>query len=130
MATFDAVIFTQGDLKTRIKWNEFCRAHTKPGTDDRGYAIKKPAPIAFISCFTAGASGSVFTDFGPGFIMRDSDGAEPFVKIIVSMEQKVEAKSEGGVDTLSHYTLVRYLTPVGQVGAGGCFPLWNFSHAL
>jgi len=112
--TFDAVVFTRGDKKTLIKWNEFCRSHTKPHVDDHGYASTRPAPIAFISSFTAGICGSVFTDFGPNFTVRDKDGVEPFQKIVVGMEIHEEHAVQNGAEVSTLYTLVRYLTPVGQ----------------
>ena len=54
-----------------IRWNAFCR--------------NRPSPIAFIYCLTGGAVGSMFVDFGPGFVMRDRDGRNPLVKIITDV---------------------------------------------
>ncbi len=114
MQQFDAVVYTRGPKHDRIRWNEFCRSHTKKLVDEHGYAATQPAPIAFISSYTAGAAGAVFSDFGPGFVVRDPDGVEPFQKIVVSMELKEERAVVDGVETATPYTLVRYLTPVGQ----------------
>eukprot|EP00048_Salpingoeca_helianthica_P014002 m.213019 g.213019 ORF g.213019 m.213019 type:complete len:1298 (-) comp15572_c0_seq2:162-4055(-) len=114
---FDAVVFTRGPKAERIRWNEYCRAHSKTVVDDHGYAASRPAPIAFVSCFTAGAAGAVFSDFGPGFVVRDRDGVEPFQKIVIGMELREDRRVVNGVETVTPYTLVRFLTPVG--GAAG-----------
>lgn len=62
------VVFTQGTLAEMTKWNAFCRS--------------QPTPISFMYCIVAGASGSVFVDHGPGFMVRDADGRNPLIKII------------------------------------------------
>jgi len=114
VGSFDVVVFTCGDNPTLVRWNEFCRSRTKSSTDERGFPVERPAPIAFISCLTAGACGSVFSDFGPGFIVRDKSGRDPFVKIVTSLKPMVEYREVDGAEVASHYTLVHYLTPVGQ----------------
>jgi len=82
----DFVVFTKGSLEDLCKWDQFCRGNG----------------IAFLSCFTGGAVGSVFVDHGDTFVINDPDGQNPMVKIIESIEDKGD------------YALVRYITPDGQ----------------
>lgn len=59
--------------------------------------------------------GSVFVDHGPGFVVRDSDGKEPLVKIITEIECLSETVAlPDGSEATHFYTLLRYLTPDGQ----------------
>ena len=64
--------------------------------------------IAFLSCYTGGTFGSVFVDHGDNHTITDSDGQNPMVKIIDSIEDKGD------------YCLIRYITPDGQ--APGSLP--------
>eukprot|EP00040_Diaphanoeca_grandis_P030633 m.181503 g.181503 ORF g.181503 m.181503 type:complete len:1254 (+) comp32069_c2_seq1:380-4141(+) len=90
VAAHNFVVFTQGTQEEMIRWNKFCRSQT--------------TPIAFMYCITAGASGSVFVDHGPGFLVRDADGKIPMLKMV----DKVETSEDGEA------TLIRYITPDGQ----------------
>jgi len=76
-----------------VRWNAFCRS--------------RPQPIAFMYCLTGGASGSVFVDHGPGFLVRDKDGKNPLIKLVDRVQEAVDAD---GVP----YTQFRYITPDGQ----------------
>ena len=55
------VVCTSATLKQANEYDAFCRA-------------QKP-PIPFIYAKTAGVFGQVFCDFGPDFVIFDTDGA-------------------------------------------------------
>ncbi|GER34712.1 ubiquitin-activating enzyme 1 [Striga asiatica] len=71
LSDFQAVVFTDIDLKRAIEFNEFCHNHQPP--------------IAFIKTEVRGLFGSVFCDFGPEFTVFDVDGEEPHTGIIASI---------------------------------------------
>eukprot|EP00056_Hartaetosiga_gracilis_P012248 m.194705 g.194705 ORF g.194705 m.194705 type:complete len:1260 (-) comp13661_c0_seq1:157-3936(-) len=114
---FDVVVVCD---KTATKeklnhWNEVCRTRTKVILNKKGDAAIVPQPSSFIYCFSGGLFGSVFVDHGDNFVVRDRDGKEPLVKIITSMERKVETiKDDNGNELEHHYTLVKFITPDGQ----------------
>ena len=87
---YSAVVFTRGTQADAIRWNEFCRSRN----------------IYFSACFQGGAIGSVFVDCGPSHIVKDTDGREPLVKIVDSIETRA---TEDG----KPYYLVRYTNPEG-----------------
>jgi len=71
----DVVVFTEGSRDELRRFNEACRSRTVEKTVD-GETQKVSAPAAFISVVTMGAYGSVFSDFGPHFTIRDKTGEE------------------------------------------------------
>ena len=108
VAAHDAVVVTEGlGIAELIRWNNFCRGHTKPGVDGRGQPTTVPAPILFVWAFSGGAMGSVFVDHGPNFVLRDPNGKEPMIKLVTDITQHVD-------DDGHPYALVRYQTPDGQ----------------
>jgi|EP01046_Picozoa_sp_COSAG06_P005956 ubiquitin-activating enzyme E1 len=93
VAEYSAVVFTKGTQAEAVKWNEFCRS--------------QPVPIYFLSCFTGGATTSIFVDCGPKHTIKDRDGRNAIQKIVQSFESK---EDENG----KPYYLIRYITPEGQ----------------
>ncbi|XP_071737960.1 ubiquitin-activating enzyme E1 1-like isoform X2 [Rutidosis leptorrhynchoides] len=71
LSNYQAVVFTNIDLKTAIEFNDYCHNH-------------KPA-IAFIKTEVRGLFGNIFCDFGPDFTVTDVDGEEPHSGIISSI---------------------------------------------
>ena len=51
----------------------------------------RPQPIAFMYCLTGGASGSIFVDHGPGFVVRDKDGKNPLIKLVDRVQEATDA---------------------------------------
>lgn len=68
---FQAVVFTDIDLKTAIEYDDYCHNHQPP--------------IAFIKTEVRGLFGNIFCDFGPEFTVVDVDGEEPHSGIIASI---------------------------------------------
>lgn len=93
VGSYHFVVFTSGTRADLIKWNTFCRT--------------QPQPISFMYVNTSGASGSLFIDHGPSFVIRDADGKDPLVKIIDKVTEKEDDKG-------NKYVEVRYITPDGQ----------------
>lgn len=42
-------------------------------------------------CLTGGASGSIFVDHGPGFVVRDKDGKNPLIKLVDRVQEATDA---------------------------------------
>ena len=98
----DFVVFTKGTRAEMLRWNAFCRSRTVPAPTKDDSKATKPQPIAFMYCLTGGASGSVFVDHGPGFLVRDKDGKNPLIKLVDRVQEAVDAD---GVP----YTQFRYV---------------------
>lgn len=71
LSNFQAVVFTDIDLKTAIEFDDYCHNHQPP--------------IAFIKTEVRGLFGNIFCDFGPEFTVVDVDGEEPHTGIIASI---------------------------------------------
>ncbi|XP_075515549.1 ubiquitin-activating enzyme E1 1-like isoform X1 [Primulina tabacum] len=71
LSDFQAVVFTDINLKSAIEFNEYCHNHQPP--------------IAFLKTEVRGLFGSVFCDFGPEFTVFDVDGEVPHTGIIASI---------------------------------------------
>ncbi|KAI3760388.1 hypothetical protein L1987_50783 [Smallanthus sonchifolius] len=71
LSNFQAVVFTNIDLKTAIEFDDYCHNHQPP--------------IAFIKTEVRGLFGNIFCDFGPEFTVTDVDGEEPHSGIIASI---------------------------------------------
>ncbi|KZV25761.1 hypothetical protein F511_04822 [Dorcoceras hygrometricum] len=71
LSDFQAVVFTDINLKSAIEFSEYCHNHQPP--------------VAFIKTEVRGLFGSVFCDFGPEFTVFDVDGEEPHTGIIASI---------------------------------------------
>ncbi|KAL4558393.1 hypothetical protein LXL04_036593 [Taraxacum kok-saghyz] len=71
LSNFQAVVFTDIDLKTAIEYDNYCHNHNPP--------------IAFIKTEVRGLFGNIFCDFGPEFTVIDVDGEEPHTGIIASI---------------------------------------------
>ncbi|CAH1446977.1 unnamed protein product [Lactuca virosa] len=71
LSNFQAVVFTDIDLKTAIEFDDYCHTHQPP--------------IAFIKTEVRGLFGNIFCDFGPEFTVVDVDGEEPHTGIIASI---------------------------------------------
>ncbi|KAL8261875.1 hypothetical protein R6Q59_025924 [Mikania micrantha] len=71
LSNFQAVVFTNIDLKTAIEFNDYCHNHQPP--------------IAFIKTEVRGLFGNIFCDFGAEFTVTDVDGEEPHTGIIASI---------------------------------------------
>ncbi|KAL8225130.1 hypothetical protein R6Q57_017687 [Mikania cordata] len=71
LSSFQAVVFTNIDLKTAIEFNDYCHNHQPP--------------IAFIKTEVRGLFGNIFCDFGAEFTVTDVDGEEPHTGIIASI---------------------------------------------
>uniref|UniRef100_A0A7S1GCU7 Ubiquitin-activating enzyme E1 C-terminal domain-containing protein n=1 Tax=Bicosoecida sp. CB-2014 TaxID=1486930 RepID=A0A7S1GCU7_9STRA len=86
----DVVLATEGKKSELVAWDATCRSRTVEVHDDRGGSVRKPAPVAFIACITAGLSGYVFSDFGPEFTVRDANGEPPVTRIITGITSAKE----------------------------------------
>ncbi|XP_076904023.1 ubiquitin-activating enzyme E1 1-like [Bidens hawaiensis] len=71
LSNFQAVVFTDIDLKSAIEFDDYCHHHQPP--------------IAFIKTEVRGLFGNIFCDFGPEFTVIDVDGEEPHTGIIASI---------------------------------------------
>nr|XP_043622277.1 ubiquitin-activating enzyme E1 1-like [Erigeron canadensis] len=71
LCNFQAVVFTNIDLKTAIEFDDYCHNHQPP--------------IAFIKTEVRGLFGNVFCDFGPEFVVADVDGEEPHTGFVASI---------------------------------------------
>ncbi|XP_071717337.1 ubiquitin-activating enzyme E1 1-like [Rutidosis leptorrhynchoides] len=71
LSNYQAVVFTDIDLKTAIEFDDYCHNHEPP--------------IAFIKTEVRGLFGNIFCDFGPEFTVTDVDGEEPHTGIIASI---------------------------------------------
>mmetsp|Transcript_25362 Transcript_25362/g.33102 ORF Transcript_25362/g.33102 Transcript_25362/m.33102 type:complete len:1104 (+) Transcript_25362:37-3348(+) len=76
-----AVVFTRGSQADLERWDNFCRTQSPP--------------IAFLACDTKGPSGYIFSDFGPAFTVRDSNGENPLTRIVTHI-----SNDEEGIVTL------------------------------
>ena len=69
LANFEVVVLTDPcPLAEAVQLDAFCRAQSPP--------------VAFIKAETRGVFASVFTDFGPQFIVSDADGEQPKTCIV------------------------------------------------
>jgi hypothetical protein len=80
VAEHDVVVFTAGSRDELLRWNAFCRNFSVVVGSVRGEDQVVPRPIKFIATAVAGASGYLFSDFGPGFMCSDHDGEPPVVR--------------------------------------------------
>jgi hypothetical protein len=80
VAEHDVIVFTAGSRDELLRWNVFCRNFTVVVGNVRGEDQVVPKPIKFIATAVAGASGYLFSDFGPGFMCSDHDGEPPVVR--------------------------------------------------
>ncbi|XP_076942196.1 ubiquitin-activating enzyme E1 1-like isoform X2 [Bidens hawaiensis] len=71
LSNFQAVVFTDIDLKRAIEFDDYCHNHQPP--------------IAFIKTEVRGLFGNIFCDFGSEFTVTDVDGEEPHTGIIASI---------------------------------------------
>lgn len=71
LSNFQAVVFTDIKLEKAIEFDDYCHIHQPP--------------IAFIKSDVRGLFGSIFCDFGPEFVVLDTDGEEPHTGIIASI---------------------------------------------
>lgn len=58
-----AVVYTKGTCAEAQEFDKFCRAQ------------QPPVPLVYAN--TIGVFGQVFCDFGPEFVITDTDGASP-----------------------------------------------------
>lgn len=68
ITSHDVVVMLDATLAEATRVNDICRSH-------------EPA-ISFVYGSTAGLAGSVFCDFGPSFVVLDTDGEEPLSAIV------------------------------------------------
>ncbi len=76
----DVIVFTDGSREELLRWNTFCRSRTVVVGNVRGEDQVVPRPIKFIAAGVKGATGYLFSDFGPGFQCIDHDGEPPVVR--------------------------------------------------
>lgn len=76
----DIVVFTEGSRRDLQQYNEMCRARTVERD-----GVRVESPVAFISVVCMGAYGSMFSDFGPKFTIRDKTGEEPVTRIVTNI---------------------------------------------
>lgn len=79
VAQHNVVVFSNTSLPELLRWNEFCHSRS----------------IAFIAADVRGVTGSVFSDFGTKFTVRDVTGENPVTRIITHI-----ANDEAGTVTL------------------------------
>ena len=89
----DVIVFTDGNREELLRWNTFCRSRTVVVGNVRGEDQVVPRPIKFIATGVLGASGYLFSDFGPGFQCTDHDGEPPIVRHVrhITNEKEVRA---------------------------------------
>ena len=71
-----AVVYTKGTLAEAQQFDTFCRA--------------QQPPVPFVYAKTVGVFGQVFCDFGPEFVITDTDGA-PSRVLYLFMENRSAA---------------------------------------
>ncbi|KAI8450963.1 hypothetical protein BY996DRAFT_4586669 [Phakopsora pachyrhizi] len=71
---FQVVVVTNLSLSKQLEINDFTHKNS----------------IKFISTDVRGLFGSVFCDFGPGFVVQDSNGEQPVSGMVVSIEKSVK----------------------------------------
>lgn len=107
-------VFTNTPKDELIRWNNFCRTHTREVKDDKGGRKSVPAPIGFILCDVRGVMGYMFSDFGDNFVIRDDNGEAPVVRVI----QDITCAEEGVVTVLLPPDGRRHNIPTGDEHAG------------
>lgn len=68
LAGFSVVVLVDTPLDESVALNEYCRSQSPP--------------IKFIRVDVRGASGCIFADFGPGFVVNDTNGENPHSGIV------------------------------------------------
>lgn len=81
----DVVVMTTTNRHEMIRWNKFCREKKTFTYDTRGRRTSKPTPIRFIAAGGFGASGYIFSDFGPEFTISDATGEPPVQRVITNI---------------------------------------------
>lgn len=68
---FTVVVFCDTPQEECVKYNDFCHAQSPP--------------IKFVWTTAMGLVGQVFSDFGEGFTVKDTDGEEPKMAIVAAI---------------------------------------------
>jgi ubiquitin-activating enzyme E1 len=74
---FTVVVFCDTALEECCQYNDFCR--------------KQQPPIKFVWTTAMGLVGQLFSDFGAGFVVKDTDGEEPKSAIVASITNGAES---------------------------------------
>ena len=74
---FTVVVFCDNAVDDCVRYNDFCRA--------------QQPPIKFVWTTAMGLVGQVFSDFGEGFTVKDTDGEEPKMAIVASISCEAES---------------------------------------
>ena len=74
---FTVVVFCDTPVEECTRYNEFCRA--------------QQPPIKFVWTTAMGLVGQVFSDFGEGFKVTDTDGEEPKMAIVAAITNDAES---------------------------------------
>lgn len=108
IALHNVVVLVETSTKKAIEINEFCRNF-------------KPEPIAFIRTDALGLFGSVFTDFGPSFLVLDTDGEPASSNHILAFKDDGEVKLYDDDDVPSFYqdSFVTFSEVEGDVELNG-----------
>jgi len=86
----DVLVITTSNRNDLIRWNTFCRTRFHTSFDSRGRKTTKPTPIRFIAAGGFGASGYIFSDFGPEFTVSDKSGEPPVQRVITHISNAEE----------------------------------------
>lgn len=81
----DVLVMTTTNRGDMIRWNNFCRVRKTFSYDARGRKTSKPNPVRFIAAGGFGASGYIFSDFGPEFTVSDATGEPPVQRVITNI---------------------------------------------
>jgi ubiquitin-activating enzyme E1 len=74
---FTVVVFCDTAMDDAIRYNDFCRA--------------QQPPIKFVWTTAMGVVGQVFSDFGEGFNVVDTDGEEPKMSIVAAITNDADS---------------------------------------
>ena len=83
-------MITTSNRDELLRWNKFCRTKFISTIDTRGRRLNKPSPIRFIAVGAFGASGYIFSDFGPEFTVADKSGEPPVQRVITHISSAEE----------------------------------------
>jgi ubiquitin-activating enzyme E1 len=74
---FTVVVFCDTPQEECVRYNDFCHAQSPP--------------IKFVWTTAMGLVGQVFSDFGDGFTVKDTDGEEPKMAIVAGITNDAES---------------------------------------
>jgi len=105
LAKHTVVVLVGSTLDEAVKWNAFCR-------------VQSP-PIKFIRVDVQSVFGAIFADFGPGFVVSDTNGENPHAAIVSHITNSNPAIVTVPNDEQVEFCVGEYVTFKGVEGMTG-----------